>query len=340
MQRISTLALTVSVTLAAICSTAIADEIEFKNGDVLRGKVVKSDGTKLTFKSDNAGEVTVDTSAIKTLSTDEPIKLKLNDGTILNQRAQASEDDGTFTTEAGTLPEQTISLGDVSWINFSEKWTGNAFFGAILTRGNSDTESVDVRASATRRTEIDRMLVEGNYFYSRQKNPATGDKTTSADNWSVLGKYDYFFTEKLYGYASLRAERDRIALLDLRLTPSVGVGYQWFERPDFELKTEAGLAYVYEDFSTGDSNEYVAARLAYGVKKKLNDRVSVFHNLEYLPSLEDPSEFNVNADAGLRANLTKRMYSELKVEWKYDSDPAPGAVKNDTRYIVGVGVEF
>jgi hypothetical protein len=34
------------------------------------------------------------------------------------------------------------------------------------------------------------------------------------------------------------------------------------------------------------------------------------------------------------------MYSELKVEWKYDSNPAPGAVKNDTRYIAGVGIQF
>ena len=39
-----------------------------------------------------------------------------------------------------------------------------------------------------------------------------------------------------------RSARDRIAHLDLRVTPGVGAGYQWIERPDFNFSTEAGLS--------------------------------------------------------------------------------------------------
>ena len=74
--------------------------------------------------------------------------------------------------------------------------------------------------------------------------------------------------------------------------------------------------------------------------RKFNEQVLGFHNLEYLPSLEDASDFNVNADAGVRASLTKTMFTEFKVEWKYDATPAPDASKNDLRYLLGLGWSF
>jgi hypothetical protein len=74
--------------------------------------------------------------------------------------------------------------------------------------------------------------------------------------------------------------------------------------------------------------------------KKVNDKVTLFHNLEYVPSLEDAEEFNINADAGVRATLTEKMFAEFKFQWKHDSEPAPGAQENDLRYILGVGWSF
>jgi hypothetical protein len=97
---------------------------------------------------------------------------------------------------------------------------------------------------------------------------------------------------------------------------------------------------VYEEYSDADNDDHVAARLAYHVDKKFNERVSLRHNLEYLPSLEDGGDFNVNADLGVRTALTKNMFTELKVEWKYDATPAPGAAKNDQRFLLGVGWSF
>jgi hypothetical protein len=65
------------------------------------------------------------------------------------------------------------------------------------------------------------------------------------------------------------------------------------------------------------------------------------HNVEYLPSVTDPAgDFNLNADAGLRAMLTKSMFAEMKIEWKHDSTPAPDAEKNDLRYTLGLGWNF
>src|SRR4030095_3884259 len=112
---------------------------------------------------------------------------------------------------------------------------------------------------------------------SRQKASDRG-KTTTADNWFAAGKYDHFFSEKFYGFGALRVEHDTIADLDIRVTPSAGVGYQWIEPPDLNSNTEAGLAWVYEDYATGGSDDHFAARLAYHFDKKFNDKVAFLHN--------------------------------------------------------------
>lgn len=54
---------------------------------------------------------------------------------------------------------------------------------------------------------------------------------------------------------------------------------------------------MYEDYCSGGGDNHLA-RLAYPVGKKFNEKVALTHNLEYLPSLEDLSDFNVNTPRG------------------------------------------
>jgi len=327
------------VLLASAAATALADEVRFRNGDRLTGTITSAEGGKLKVTSKVAGDVTVDLKDVDTFSTEAPAAVHLNDGTVLRDRIEAA-DAGAIRT-AGAAGARPVPLSDVESINPNrDRWTGSVVVGGLVTRGNSNTTSLNVNAEATRRTLQDRLSGSAGYIYSRERSPDTGANTTTADNWSLAGKYDYFFTKKFYGFASLRAEHDRIADLDLRLTPSLGVGYQWVEKPDLNFNTEAGVAWVYEEYDDADSDDHVAARLAYHVDKKFNERVSLRHNLEYLPSVEDLGDFNVNADLGVRTNLTKSMFTELKVEWKYDATPAPGAAKNDQRFLLGVGWSF
>jgi hypothetical protein len=110
--------------------------------------------------------------------------------------------------------------------------------------------------------------------------------------------------------------------------------------PALFFNTEAGIAYVCEHFEDGDSNDFIAGRLAYHLKKEFNDKVSVFHNLEYYPSLERLDDYLIITDAGVRLTLTKQMFGEYKIEFRYDSTPAQGASRSDLRNIVGLGWKF
>jgi putative salt-induced outer membrane protein YdiY len=338
--RTFTYALTLALSLVA-ASPAVADEILFLNGDRLTGKIVGGEGGKLTIKTDSAGDVTVDLSKVKTFSTDEPITLKTGD-TTLSSKVTGGPDGAVQVIPVAGGPAQVIALKDVAQINPPPiKWTGSLTANALVTSGNSETENFGGSLNAVRRSEQDRITLGAGYYYGREKDQDSGDKNTTVNNWFVLGKYDYFLTKKVYTYASVRAEGDKIADLDLRLTTSLGVGYQWYETPTFNLFTEAGLAWVYEDFRNQDSDDHFAARLAYHVDWKPHKAVSLFHNLEWLPSLDGPfDDYNLNTDVGLRATIIQGFFAEAKVELRYDSTPARGKEKDDVRYLFGIGWSF
>lgn len=257
-------------------SPLFGDEVIFKNGDRLTGVIKTADSGKLTIKTAVAGEVTVNMSDVKTFSTDQPITLKLNDGTTVQQKVTAGQQPEQVM--AGT---QAVPLANVKVINPPpQQWTGSIVVNGNMARGNTHSENIGMEANAQLRrkseTVDDRFTLAGDYNYGN--NTSGGSQTTTTDNWFALGKYDRYFTEKWYGYGQVRYDHDRLADLNYRIAPGAGVGYQWYEQPDFHLSTEAGGSQIFEDYSTTGQDEYFALRFAYHVDKQINDKVSVFHD--------------------------------------------------------------
>lgn len=322
-------------------TTAFADKVEFTNGDVLTGKITQSDGKKLTIATEKAGEVKVDLANVKTFSTDEPIEFRLSDGTTLKQRAIAAEPGSVATERGDVVQSQSFRLDTIRAINPPPlAWHGSVTLGAQISRGNTYSDRMVAGFDLIRRAEDDRFTASGTYSYGRDKDPETGIAITSVDNWQLNGKLDHFYTPKWYVFVNALVAKDRIQDLNLRFVPGVGVGYQWVERPDFNFNTEAGLSWLYEDYDTQSDRQEIALRLAYHLDKKLNDKLKFIHNLEFIPSIEDPSTFLVNADVGIRADVTANFFLEAKIEDKYNSDPAPGRQKTDLKYTLGVGWKF
>lgn len=332
----------VAVAAAAIglfVAPARADEVHFKNGDKLTGKIVSAEGSKLKFRSSVAGTVEVDLTDVKTFSSDGPVRLRLDDGTVLRQPVTGAEA-GQVAVKPGAIQGQNVPIARIKSINAAETWTGSLVAGLLITRGNSDTDAYNFGIDAVRRTDLDRITLNGQYLFGRQRDEDTGLKSTSTDNWRAGGKYDYFVSKQLYAFGSLGVEKDRIANLNLRLTPAAGLGYQWVERPDFNVNTEVGGSWVYEDYTGADSTDQFGLKLAYHMDKRLREGVRAFHNLAFYPSVEKLSDYYLITDAGLRADLTDKFFTEFKVEFKYDATPGPDASRSDLRYILGVGWGF
>ena len=321
---------------------ARGDEVLFLNGDRLSGKILKAASGKLTIKTEGAGEVSVDMSKVKTFSTDSPVAVGVKEMPPVSADVGAGPDRYVQTAPAPGAPPQPVAIADISAINPAPPaWTGSFALNGLLTTGNSETEQLGFRAALSKRWPDDRLTFGAEYSFGRQKDPSTGEKSTTIDYAMALAKYDHFFTKKLYGYLGTKAERDLVADLELRLAPGAGVGYQWFEGPTFNFSTEVGLAWVYENFRHTGTREFFGPRFAYSVDWKPVDPLLLYHKLEYLPSFEDlGGDYLLNMDAGARLTVWKGLFAELRYEFRYDSTPASGRQRTDQRYILGAGWSF
>jgi putative salt-induced outer membrane protein YdiY len=325
--------------------TACADELIFTNGDSLKGKIKQLAEGKVIFESEVAGSITVDFSQIKTFKTDEAVEVHLADGAIFEQVILESGP-GLFAIKGDSvLKQQEFGLDSITSINPPPKpkprWTGDVSAGVTATRGNTVVDTSNVSVNLTKRTERDRITLGGYYIKGEQEDPSTGEKMTTEDTWWMRGKYDYYFTKKVYGYGEGRYEKDAIALLDRRVIVGGGFGYQWIESEDMNFSTEAGLASLYENFDNQtDSSTEVSAQLGYHFDKKLHDKIKFINDLTYYPSLGKVSDYFLTVTAEIRASVTERVFTNFRVIFDYDTTPARGKGSTDVKYIFGGGVSF
>jgi putative salt-induced outer membrane protein YdiY len=322
-----------------------ADEVIFKNGDRLTGKIEQLVEGKLVFKSDMAGTVTIDISSIQTLSSDEQIKVHLKDGTVLNQKVTKAGPDRFAVEGTDTVKAQEFELAAISSINPpakpKPKWTGDISAGLTLTHGNTRTEAISASVNLRKRTDNDRTQLSADYGRGRQRDASTGQMETTEDWWRTKGKYDYFFKKKLYGYLDGRYETDAMAQLDRRVIIGGGSGYQWIESEDMNFSTEAGLASVYEKFDNQtSSNSQVSVQAGYNFDKQLVKKVKFIHDLTWYPSTEKFSDYYLTSTGEIRAHFTDTLFTNFKAIFDYDATPAIGAGDTDVKYIWGIGWSF
>lgn len=328
--------------LLVLAGPAGADEVLFLNGDRLTGKILSATGGKLVVKTDAAGQVTIDLAKVRTFSTDEPVRMRVGEATQLDSKVGPGPEGKVEATMVPGATPQPLAIQEIVAINPPlPAWKGSFSLNGQLTSGNSETEQLGVRLALAKRWERDRLSFGAAYSFGRQEDPDTGDKVTTADYGQAFAKYEHDIIKMLYGYGQVKVEHDGVADLNFRFTPGAGVGYRWFEGPRFNLSTEAGLAYVYEDYETTGTNDYLAARLAYAVDWRPVDWLKLYHDLEYLPSFSNfAEEYLMNANAGLQLGVWRGLFTDFRFEFRYNNAPPPGREKEDTRFIVGIGWEF
>ncbi|MBE0536318.1 MAG: DUF481 domain-containing protein [Phycisphaerae bacterium] len=324
---------------------AHAGQIVLSNGDRLSGTLNRVADGKVHFTSDLVGPVTLDLNKVLTFTTDEPVKIVLQDNTVLSRQITAAQSGVLTLAESTVANVGQINMADVVAINPPDpetpKWQGSVSVGWTSVHGNTRSESINVSAETSLRREMDRITFGADYGRSEQENRSTGTEETTEDWWRARGKYDYFLTQKLYGFVEGRYATDKIAELDRRMIGAVGAGYQWVESDRMNFATEAGIAYLTERFTNNTpGNSEVSAQAGYHFDMKLNDRLKFINDLTYYPSFGQFSDYFLTTTAELRATLTKNMYANFRVLFDYDTSPAADKGRTDVKYILGVGADF
>lgn len=352
--------------LLGIASTTYADQVILKNGDIISGRVISKSGDTLTFNTAYAGDLKISWKEISTLSTDSPVATLLDDDSYLHTSllpaesgavritarngksagapAKSAANEGAHFDEA-EIENQAYGLNDILYINPTPeesgrgyRYSGRANLAVSDTSGNSNYQQVHVDA------EIQKRARDWRYTVGGEANRARDEDTTSVSNRRLYGSYDSFYTRTEFLYAHAALEQDRFRDIRNRRVLGVGYGYQVYETENTKLSLKGGPDLV-------SVERYEAPDEAFGA---LGWHVDFTHRMTYLSSvpieifhlqdgyrsLSRAASVLVQTRSGLRFPLSGGLHALTQLNLDWESDPAPGRQKLDSKVLIGIGYAY
>ncbi len=204
----------------------------------------------------------------------------------------------------------------------------------VGTQGNSDTTTLGADAKMHRRWPV--WQIE-----------ATGDavRTSDAGARTVERYVGTFRTNrvitKAIGFtAGERAERDRLAGIDLRSILDAGLSYAIVERPRWRLDGLTSVAWNHESAVVGRSRNDPNGLLQVVSDIIFSQTANVTERLTYDPDFSTPTAYRAEAEVVAQAAMNSRLALKIGYLWRYSNAPVAGFLKNDSTATASIVVRW
>src|SRR6202041_2263172 len=343
----------------AVACAALADTVVLKNGDHLTGTVETSDGKNVTLKTDFAGEIQIQWSAIAQIKTDKPVYVVMPDKSTVS---------GILTTDGANIIVQPasgapvqLSVAQVTVVRgmdqqaayekslhpgILEAWKGGINLGFALARGNSETTNLTTGFTADRKTTNDEITAYFSSLYST--NDKTGGGTIAN---SIVGgiKYDRNITKRVFAFGSGDFTHDELQGLNIRAIYSGGLGYHLISNPNTTLDVLGGVNYTHESYSPNPAviGSIAVSRNLAGVTvgesgmHKFGKSTTATEVFYFYPDLSNTGQYRFSFDAASVTQINKWFGWQIGLSDRYVSDPPIiGTKANDVIFTTGVNFTF
>jgi putative salt-induced outer membrane protein YdiY len=323
--------------------TANADTLIMKDGSLIKGKLLKQEKNNLTVKTQFAGTITIKWSEVKEIQSDEPITVMLKNDELISTRSVQNTDNGiSRIKKEGEQWQSAFATDHVAYIN-PDPWrlnqgyniTGIANVSLKSQHGNTVKDEFELDGNLRFRSYIDRYFLEGQLEHDTNKGG------TTADNWFVRGRYDYFVSKQRYYGVELSFERDKFTDLELKTTIGPYVGHQFYESQKKNLGVDIGLVKVYENNYEDKDTDYFAMNWNVDFDQYMfKDITQFYHRQKGLWDFDETDKVTLLSWTGFRFPLQGGVVASMELEWEYDSKPSEGVDKSDTTYRFKLGYRW
>jgi putative salt-induced outer membrane protein YdiY len=324
--------------LFLISGHALAGEVVLMNGDRLTGKILEIKDSILTLQTNYSEPIKLKFEAVQKMASSDPVLLHLASGEVIKGEITTNSMGQIVVAADSGRESVTVQLDNITALNPPPvepvRWKGNIAIGGNWQDGNTDTMNISVGASAVRRTDNDRFLI--NFLYNNSEQ----DGVKTADNTYGQLKYDYFLNPKWYLYLTVDMLSDEFTDINLRTSVGPGVGYQIWEEDDKALGLEAGISYTSEDRDMGEDTDWISARIGANFHYRLFSKVLFSDQFVIYPNLDDTGEYTLRNEAALVTDIGANWAFRLSNIWERNSDPGPLLEEDDFTWILGLQYSF
>jgi putative salt-induced outer membrane protein YdiY len=232
-----------------------------------------------------------------------------------------------FLAFSSSLAAQTVSKSDGAW---------RGSVGASLTSssGNNESTSASLNGDAVRQRAHDKLVASVLSLYSRSET--NGVEELTASRFQAKTRYDHDFSELTYGFVGYDLEKDKLADLKWRHSPSIGAGLHVRKTETFTFDVFAGYSHNREELYTGAKRSFDEGLIGEETTHKFSEDTSFRQRFVIYPNLTDSGEYRAVFDAGFLAPLVGSWNLTLNYSARYQSNPPPGVQKNDTLVFAGL----
>ncbi len=231
-----------------------------------------------------------------------------------------------------------VALLALSSASLAEGWKGAGELGLALSRGNSETESLNARLGLT--LEDAQWKHALGFAVLRQKGEVAGtdELVLTANRYELTGSSAYKFDERSYLNGSLRYENDDFAPFDYQAIAALSYGYYAIKNDATEWLFEGGPGYRrFKEVVSGETDGEFIVRGLMGFKHVLTETTS-FENTLLLEAGSD-NTFAQN-DAGLVVKMSDRLALKAGLQFRHNTDVAPGLEKTDSLFTTNLVYNF
>ena len=289
------------------------DRIVLKNGSTILGTVTATRDGVVSIDTDFAGSLEIAQDQIVAMQTATPAIIQLADGRILDEQPIVIEDEKIIAGSGASyaLTDLAVVNPEPYELGIGYKWSGLANFAWAIERGNTETYELDYRLNTQWLSDDDRYT----FILNGEVDEANEQKI--ADNWSVIGKYDYFLdTDSWYVGINATVDQDEFADLDLRYFVGPYVGHQFFNTDLVLLEAEVGLAYVKKDFITAPDQDYPGANWSVnGSSNYLGGDSRLYLGHVGIWNLDETTDLILNTTIGLAFPLLSASRQRQRFLW-------------------------
>jgi putative salt-induced outer membrane protein YdiY len=340
--------LSLSIILFAFTVITWADQVTMSNGDRLSGTILKSDDTALVLKTEYAGEVKLDWSAIKEVQSTQPLHLVLKNGqsvsglvTSTNGHLRVATSSGasaeTATSEIASVDQEAAYKASLH-PGLLQEWSGGSTVSFALTRGNSQTKNLALAFTAARQTLNDKLGLYANTVYATNDAPGAVPSTT-ANAIQAGARYDHDITKRLFGFVAADFQTDALHGLNLRSVPGAGLGVHVIKNSATTLDLLAGINYTRENYTTFTRN-FAAASFGEELTHKLHSSTLITQSFNFYPDLSDLGEYRGTFNFGTVTKISKWLGWQNAFGDIYVTNPPTGKKQNDLLLTTGLNFSF
>jgi uncharacterized protein DUF481 len=339
------------------------DVLLFINGERLVGHLVRATGDTVTFKSDMAGEVTVEWKKIQELRSSQKFAVVRKDVKLHKGKADGKVPQGSIAMRdqkievkpGGEHPSQTLPVSDAAYVideaafqkalhrpGILEDWKGTVTAGASLVEATQSSSTFTGALGFVRAVPAEnwldprnRTLVDFSASYGKVTQPDTPTLKTAI--YHAGAERDEYFRPRFYGFGQLAYDHNFSQGLDLQQSYGGGIGWTVIKSANQTLDLKTSLSYVKQQFQESAQNQnLIGSTFAERYNRTLPHGILLNEQLAVTPAWNNTNAYSAVGGAGLTLPVYKRLSLAVSTLDSFLNNPPPRFRKNSFQFTMGV----